>query len=157
MLLTLRGSVAFKRKALEQSKNSPNFNLNLPHWLGKLSNVIIRVYVLHPSGRHEGAHTALLTGLLQLANEMETFGKVRSIERFVISRWGCRNAWKQVVGLRGTSNRESKAKCQHSSAGVAKFYGCQLLYGSPTFCEKWPSFLHSQDQLNFSKEKPTFN
>lgn len=64
---------------------------------------------------------------------------------------------KQVAGLRGASNRESKTKYQHSSAGVANFYGLQLLYTSPTPCEKWPSFLRSQDQLNFSKEKPTFN
>lgn len=92
---------------------------------------------------HEGAHMAHLTGLLGLANEMETFGKARSTE-IVISLWGCRTG-KQVVGLRGASNRESKVKCKHSSAGVAKVYGCQLLHASPTFCEKWPSFLCSQN------------
>lgn len=37
-LLTLQGNVAFKRKALEQVKSSLNFNLNLPHWFGKLLN-----------------------------------------------------------------------------------------------------------------------
>lgn len=91
MLLTLRGSVAFQRKALERSKGSLNFNLNLPHCLGKLLNLIIRVYVLHPSGRHEGAHMAHLTGLLGLANEMETLGKVRSTEICYFSV-GMRNA-----------------------------------------------------------------
>lgn len=28
---------------------------------------------------------------------------------------------KQVVGLKGNSNRETKVKCQHSSAELAKF------------------------------------
>lgn len=79
MLLTLLGSVAFKKKALEQVKSGLNFNLSLPRWLGKLLN-IIRVYFLHPSGRQESGHMAHLTGLLGLANEMETFGKVWSTE-----------------------------------------------------------------------------
>lgn len=52
-LLTLQGSVAFKRKALEQVDGSLNFNPNLPPWLGKLLNTV-RVHFLHPSGRHGG-------------------------------------------------------------------------------------------------------
>lgn len=74
-LLTLQGSVALKRKALEQVKSNLNFNLNLPHWFGKLWD-IVRVHFLHPSGGHGGAPMAHLTVLLGLANEMETFGKV---------------------------------------------------------------------------------
>lgn len=77
-------------------------------------------------------------------------------QRFVISQWGC-GAGKQVAGLRGDSNRESKEKCQHSSAVLPTFYGCQLLYAAPTPGERWPRFLCSQDQLKFSKKKPTFN
>lgn len=53
-LLTLQGSVAFKRKAMEQVDGSLNFNPNLPPWLGKLLNTV-RVHFLHPSGRHGGA------------------------------------------------------------------------------------------------------
>lgn len=71
-LLTLQGSLAFKRKALEQVDDSLNFNLNLPPYLGKLLNTI-RVHFLHPSGRHGGAPMAHLMGP---ANEMETLGKV---------------------------------------------------------------------------------
>lgn len=64
-----------------------------------------------------------LTGLLGAANEMGTSGRAQSrvqTQRPVIPLWA-HGMGKQVVGLKENSNRETEVKCQHSSAGLAKF------------------------------------
>jgi hypothetical protein len=99
-----------------------------------------------------------LTGLLGVTNEMETFGKVWSrvqTQSFVISLWGC-GMGKQVVGLKGNSNRETKVKCQHSSAGLAKFLWVSAAVCLPRSLWKVANFSLFTG-LNFSRENPIFN
>lgn len=66
--------------------------------------------------------------------------------------WGSRS-----LGLKKILIEKLKLNANIPQLGWPSFYGCQLLYASLTPCEKWPTFLCSQGQLNFSREDLIFN